>query len=138
MPFQQGQSGNPNGRPAGSQNKRTQLAKYLEPYAEELIAKAVELARGGDVNALRLCIERLIPKASQESVNLNFNTAEINNIEYLMDFGRKILNAVANGEITPEIAKTLTSVADTHRRLIEHGELKLKLEEIERAIRLNR
>lgn len=63
MAFQQGQSGNPNGRPAGSKNRRSQLAKLLEPYAEELIAKAVELARAGDVNALRLCIERLIPKA---------------------------------------------------------------------------
>ncbi|MDX1901856.1 MAG: DUF5681 domain-containing protein [Gammaproteobacteria bacterium] len=138
MTFKPGESGNPNGRPSGSQNKRTLLIKLLEPYAEELITKLVELARGGDVNALRLCIERLVPKATHESVNLSFNTAEINNIQYLMDFGREILAAVASGEITPEVAKTLSGVADTHRRLIENGELRLKLEEIERAIKQHR
>ncbi len=63
MRFKKGQSGNPNGRPLGCLNKRTQLAALLEPHAEALISKAVELALGGDTNALRLCIERLLPKA---------------------------------------------------------------------------
>lgn len=138
MTFKPGESGNPNGRPAGSKNRRSQIAKLLEPYTEELISKAVELARNGDVNALRLCVERLIPKASHEAVNLNFNTAELNNIQYLMDFGREILSAVANGEITPDVAKDLSMIADSHRRLIEHGDIKLKLEEIIRARKMGR
>lgn len=133
MTFKQGQSGNPDGRPAGSKNRRTQLAKLLEPYAEELIAKLVDLARGGDVNALRLCIDRLIPKATQEPITLDFDTSNINNLEYLMEFGRAVLAATANGELSPTDAKQLAILADTHRRLIENGEMRRMLEEIERA-----
>lgn len=64
--FIKGVSGNPAGKKPGSQNKRTQLAKLLEPHAESLINKAVELALNGDSHALRLCIERLIPKAKDK------------------------------------------------------------------------
>src|SRR5258708_3728746 len=107
MTFKPGESGNPIGRPSGSKNKRTQLVKFLEPYAEELIIKAVELARGGDVNALRLCIERLVPKANHEPIILDFDTTNINNLDYLMQFGRAILAATANGELSPADAKQL-------------------------------
>lgn len=65
--FKPGESGNPAGRKAGTLNKRTQLAKLLEPHAEALINKAIELALDGDSNALRLCMERLIPKAKENT-----------------------------------------------------------------------
>jgi hypothetical protein len=55
-----------------------------------------------------------------------------------MDFGRTILAAVANGEITPSDAKLLSGIADTHRRLIENGELRDKLDAIELAIKRGR
>jgi hypothetical protein len=138
MKFQPGESGNKNGRPLGSKNKRTQHAQLLESYAEKLIGKVIELALNGDVNALRLCMERLIPKAAHEPVTLNFDMSQINKHEYLMNFGREILSAVADGEITPSDAKTLSSMADTHRRLIENGEMKRMLEEIERARKMGR
>ena len=62
--FQPGQSGNPAGRKVGCLNKHTQLIKLLEPHAEAIVQKTVDLALLGDANALRLCMERLIPKAS--------------------------------------------------------------------------
>lgn len=37
--FQPGQSGNSNGKKPGTLNRRTQLAKLLEPHAEDLIEK---------------------------------------------------------------------------------------------------
>lgn len=66
--FQSGQSGNPQGRKAGSSNKNSQLVKLLEPHAEAIIQKTVELALLGDSNALRLCLERLIPKATDRAM----------------------------------------------------------------------
>lgn len=133
MTFNPGKSGNPNGRPTGSRNKRTQLAKLLEPHAESLVAKAVELARDGDVNALRLCLERLIPKAAREPVTLDFDASAADRLDYLAEFGKSILEAVANGEITPADGHNLSSLADTHRRLVEHGEMRQMLEEIIKA-----
>ncbi len=138
MTFKIGESGNPSGRPAGSKNKRPQFTKLLEPYAEKLVNKVIEMALDGDVHMLRLCFERLIPKAAHEPVTLNFDLSQINKQEYLMEFGRKIIAAVVNGEITPAEAKLLSGMADSHRRLVENGELRSKLDSIELAIKQGR
>src|SRR3954462_15113406 len=54
--------GNP-GRPAGARNRAT-LAPLalLEGEAEALTRRCVELALAGDTTALRLCLERLLPR----------------------------------------------------------------------------
>ena len=68
--FVKGKSGNPKGRPKGIPDKRTALKDLLKPHAEELVNKAMELVRAGDVAALRLCMERLIPKVSSVSLSV--------------------------------------------------------------------
>ncbi|MFA5959079.1 MAG: DUF5681 domain-containing protein [Tatlockia sp.] len=101
MTFKAGQSGNPNGRRKGTLNKRTELAKMLDPHAEVLIEKMIELALQGDVTALRLCIERLIPKApNRESTGIQFQK----NIPKLKD---DILQAALDGRISIEDAEKL-------------------------------
>ena len=58
--FKPGRSGNPEGRPRGSRNATTlALEALLGGEAETLTRKAIELAKGGDLAALRLCIDRL-------------------------------------------------------------------------------
>src|SRR5687768_12762239 len=55
--------GNP-GRPRGCRNRATLAAlALLEGEAEALTRKAVELALAGDTVALRLVLDRLLPKA---------------------------------------------------------------------------
>lgn len=135
MTFNPGKSGNPGGRPPGSLNKRTQLAKLFEPYAEELVNKAVELARGGDVQALRLCLERLIPKATQEPAPLDISAPNHTN---LANFGSAILAAVTNGVISCKDGQTLSVLLENQRKLIEHVDLRHKLDDIELAIKQGR
>jgi hypothetical protein len=60
--FAQGQSGNPAGRPRGARNKTTLAAlALLEEEAEAITRKAIEMAKAGDIVAIKLCLERLIP-----------------------------------------------------------------------------
>jgi hypothetical protein len=70
--FEKGQSGNPAGKPKGAKDKRTELRELLRPHAPALVEKAVELALNGDLTALKLCLDRIMPplKATPECVAL--------------------------------------------------------------------
>ncbi|MGB8669027.1 MAG: DUF5681 domain-containing protein [Pseudolabrys sp.] len=62
MVFKPGKSGNPSGKPKGARNKTTVAReKLLDDDAATITSKAIELAKNGDLTALRLCLERIIP-----------------------------------------------------------------------------
>lgn len=128
--FKKGQSGNPAGKKPGTHNKGTKLAKLLEPHAEKLINKTVELALDGDVNALKLCLDRLIPKVKSQPVQIDINELDIENIDNLPTIGKSIVLAVAMGKISPEDGQKLMIVLDAQRKLLEHTDISRKLEEI--------
>src|SRR5215203_5958726 len=66
--------GNP-GRPPGARNKATLAAlALLEGEAEALTRRCVELALAGDTTALRLCLERLLPKGRPVRLQLPMRT----------------------------------------------------------------
>jgi hypothetical protein len=103
-----GTSGNSAGRPKGIPNKRTQLAAILESHAADLGIKAVQMALTGDVQALRLCIERLLPKVAHAPLEFELpeqidfaNTAEVKNA---------ILRAALAGKITSADAVNLSTL----------------------------
>ena len=57
--FPKGKSGNPKGRPKGARNKATLAAEaLLDGDAETITKKAIELAKAGDLTAIRLCLRR--------------------------------------------------------------------------------
>src|SRR5829696_7841058 len=103
MAYKKGQSGNPNGRPKGISDKRTALRELLVPHAQALIEKTVELAKGGDTTALRLCLERILApmRAKDEPVYINppGNT--------LTEQAQAIVYASLTGQISPSEAATL-------------------------------
>ena len=62
MQFQKGQSGNPAGRPRGSRNKASiRMQEMLEEKTEKLVNKLIKMALAGNIGALRLCLDRLVP-----------------------------------------------------------------------------
>jgi hypothetical protein len=57
-----GESGNPKGNHRGGKHRATLFAEALfSGECEVLVRKVIELAKAGDVGALRLCVERLLP-----------------------------------------------------------------------------
>ena len=69
MLFQKGQSGNPSGRPRGSRNRATILFQnVLEDDAEAIARKAVDMAKAGDIAAIRICMDRLAPARRNDAI----------------------------------------------------------------------
>jgi hypothetical protein len=119
MTFKTGESGNPNGRPKGAFSRRVQLSKLLEPHAEELINKAVEMAKSGEPNALRLCLERLIPRVKDETIFFELPQGNLVKTETLLHFGARVIEAVAEGTLTPDQGQKLTTIIEAQRKTIE-------------------
>lgn len=133
--FTKGVSGNPAGKKPGTLSKRSQLVRLLEPHAEKLVMKAVDLALNGDANCLRLCMERLIPKAKSESISIVFpdiDSARNAPIKIYHEF----IKLLAGNEITLEQAKLLTDILKHTREPseVEEGisEMQVLLREFKR------
>lgn len=113
MKFQPGKSGNPLGKKPGTLHRRTQLNKLFEAHAPALINKCVELALAGDSNALRLAIERLVPRA--KDVPVPFHLPEELTVESLPPMIETIMRSLEAGEITPDQARSLLDVMRGYR-----------------------
>jgi hypothetical protein len=125
--FKRGSSGNPRGRPKGVPDKRTALRALLEPHAEALVKKAVQLALNGDTTALRLCLDRLIPaiKARDEPVTLG------NLKGSLTEQGQAIIEAMGKGMLSPGDAATMLQAVAAQARITELDELEQRLRTLE-------
>src|SRR5262249_4493755 len=122
--FAKGQSGNPNGKPRGCRNAITILFdELLKDNAKELIEKAIEMAKGGEGPALRLCIERLAP-ARKESPGW-FD---------LLKASAAIVAAVAAGDLTPSEAAELSKVVDGYARTLQAAEFEERISKLEKAV----
>ena len=64
--FVKGQSGNPNGRPRGSQNRYAAFKEAVDASLEDLVSVLIGQALAGDMAAMRLLLERSIPKVQSE------------------------------------------------------------------------
>src|SRR6478752_3022016 len=72
-PFQKGQSGNRDGRPKGSRNATTlALETLLDGQATALTQKAIDLALAGDMAALRICLDRILPPRKDRPTTFDF------------------------------------------------------------------
>ena len=79
--FAKGQSGNPAGRPIGSKNKCAQFRELLEDDLPALVSVLREKALEGDMNAMRLLLERLVPKVQVVDMNVQSAFEPITKIE---------------------------------------------------------
>ncbi len=128
--FPKGCSGNPVGRPRGARNRVTLIAEQLlDGEAEEITRKAIELAKDGNLVALRLCLERILPPRRSRAIRLELSPLETpSDLPAVHD---QILSAVTEGLITVDEAQAISSLLEAKRRAIETADLAKRLELIE-------
>ena len=118
MTFYKGESGNPAGRPRGSRNRATLLMEsLLADDAEAIGRKAIEMAKQGDMAAIRLCMDRLSPPRKGEPVA--FELPPLDKPADSVAAAATIVAAVAAGELTPSEGADLAKVIDVYVRAIE-------------------
>lgn len=113
-PFAPGKSGNPKGKPPGARNKATMAAMaLLDGQAEALTQKAVEMALGGDLQALKLCLERLV--APLKDRPLIFPLPKATKPADRPKQIQGLIDAVTSGELPPADAGKVLELIEAHK-----------------------
>ncbi len=124
MAFLPGQSGNPNGRPRGIIDCRAQMRSLLHDHAKDLVEKLIDMAKAGDPTAMKLCIERLIPRLKQdETITFELPVGHLDSPDNIIKIAENITMAVTTGHMSINEAKELTQFIDSQRDSIKEAEL---------------
>lgn len=130
--FKPGESGNKNGRPLGTPDKRMTWVKELEGDVPAFIAKLKEKALEGDLMALKLVLDRVLPqrKPSHEPVEI----PELLEAKTLTEKVDAVLSCVARAQLPPDVGSQLINAIGVAARVEEISSLKDRLEALEQSI----
>ena len=128
--FKPGTSGNPAGRPAGSRGKAVNMLLALMDTDAPAITRAViDAAKGGDLMAAKIILDRLIPPAKERPISVDL--PDTTTSEGVSAAQSAILQAVASGDLLPGEASTLSAIVESKRRAIETQELADRITQLE-------
>jgi hypothetical protein len=132
-PFEPGSSGNPHGRPKGSRNKTTMaLEALLDGEAAAITRKAIEKALEGDMAALRLCVERVLPARRDRPVA--FELPKIETAADAPEASSAVLEACAEGTLSTREAAEVMALIATHCKTLELTDIETRLAALEKRL----
>ena len=106
----------------------------LDGECEQITRKLIEKAKKGDLTAIKLCVDRLVPPRKSRPVPINLG--KLATAEEISSAQTAILDAAAKGEITLEDAEQWGSLLDRKRAAIETVELAAEVEAIKQHVGL--
>ena len=136
MAWQKGQTGNSNGRPAGSGKAQIVRRIIADVFGDEsgAIRKVAELAQEGDLQACSLLLSKTIPplRSSHEAVTL----IEADALGAMTASQRAALinEAAITGRLPADIALLLLDGIEREYRILESTELCERFEALEQKI----
>ena len=123
-----GSSGNPGGRPSGSGHVarlRAELAQELPGIIESLVRQA----KAGDIGAIRVVLDRVIPPLKAVDAPLSLELPEGG----FTTQGRAIVASAASGEVSAQEAAQLIGAISNLARVEVLDELVKRVERLEQA-----
>ena len=128
MAFKKGlPSPNPSGRPKGNATAQ-KLRELIAEDLEGIIHTLKSLAKSGDVSAIKLIMDKVVPslRPVSEAIVINSipddNTAEI---------GRLIIEATLRGELAPDVSSQLLAGLASQVRIEEYTLLEQRISQLE-------
>lgn len=129
--FKPGQSGNPAGKPPGTRHKATMAAQtLLDGECAALTRKAVDMALQGDMAALRLCLDRILPPLKERPLSValpNTSTAEGTD-----EAAETVLRAISSGKLLPTEGTLISNIIERRRLALESLDFEQRLSELEK------
>jgi len=128
-----GQSGNPKGKPPGS-GELQKLRAAIGVHVPSILDQLVSAAQGGDIQAARLILERVLPpmKATEQPVELDLPRGGT-----LTAKATAVLAAAAAGVLAPGQAAQLITAMGTLAKITELDELAARVAALETKHRVN-
>lgn len=125
-----GQSGNPSGKKPGTRNKATMMVlNLMEDGAEEITKVIMDAARGGDLSAARLVLERLAPPVRERPIEIELpDTSTFDGIDKAQQV---IIDAVGTGQLLPSEGGVLAGLVEGRRQALETFELEKRVAALE-------
>jgi hypothetical protein len=108
------------------------LEALLDSEGEHLLRAAIERGRAGDVGALRMAIERIMPPLRDRLVTLPLE--QIETVADLLKAIGVVIADVAKGKLTPTEGSTLVGMLSAMRSAFETCEMETRLRAIELAL----
>jgi hypothetical protein len=119
--FKAGNPGGP-GRSAGSRNKATLvLDQIADDAGKAILEMMVEAAKGGDMRAAELVLQRIWPARKSRPIALTLPA--IQSASDVVAAVGAVADAVGAGDITPDEGQAVASILEAKRKAIETVDL---------------
>jgi uncharacterized protein YceH (UPF0502 family) len=129
-PFQKGQSGNPAGKLRGTRNRTSVLIEeLLLGEAKPVTEKVIELAKAGDMVAIKLVLDRLAPPRRDQPIRIR-----LPRLRSAADAAKAmsvIAAATASGRVTPDEGAGLARLMEAYVKTSEAAELEQRVAALE-------
>jgi hypothetical protein len=121
MPFVKGESGNPAGRPPGARNAATLRAEaFLNAHWEELARTLVNLANGGHSTALRLSIDRIMPRGASRPII--FELPRVDSAKAAREAVADVIQGMTTAQLAPREGNEMLRVLERGAKIIATAE----------------
>lgn len=123
--FKKGESGNPKGRP---KSENVILREKLQTLAPDVFEKLSDKIEEGDMGALKLVLDRILPPLKPTALPINLPNAG----ESLFAKADSVFSATTNGEISADSSSQLITALSGMARIKEVTELETRITELEK------
>lgn len=123
--FAPGKSGNPKGR-ASSESK--QLRAKLQTDGEAVLTVVLDAAKGGDLTACKLVLDRLVPALKPTAAPVRVDLPAQAGIA---GTARAFIEAAARGDLPADIAAQMVTAVASLARITEIDDLAKRLDALE-------
>ena len=118
------------GRPPGSRNKTTvALEKLMADDGKAVVAAVLKAAKGGDIHAARLILDRIVPARKGRAVA--FQLPIISTPADILTALSAVVAAVGQGDLSPDEAAAIVALLESHRKTLEAVDLESRLAALE-------